>query len=226
MTLSRQEVYVTGGRVNQKARTRQALIDAALALAREGKSPTMAEVADVALVSVPTAYRYFADAQQLWLEVAAHTSVPPEPTPDAFASLPDDDVAARVDLVVQKLGWLMLDDESVWRNVVMATLQHWFAQADLPEAQRRPVRSERRMNWINAALEPLHGQLPDATIRQLTMALALVFGTEAMITLRDVCRLETDEAKQIMQWASRAVLMAAIDATGRGGRAKGSRSGR
>lgn len=210
MSVSRQEDYVTEGRVNQKVRTRLALIDAALRLAREGRSPTIAEVAQAALVSVPTAYRYFSDPQQLWLEVALHTKVPADPPADAFADLEEDDVVGRVDMMVQTLGWWMFDDEALWRNVVMATLQRWFAQAGVPEDQRMPVRSERRMTWIRAALEPLQGRLPDETVRRLTMTLALVFGTEAMITLRDVCHLQPDEAKQTMLWAARALLDTAL----------------
>lgn len=199
-----------GGRANQKARTRQALVDAALALAREGKSPTLTEVAAAARVSVPTAYRYFSDPQELWLEVALHSKVPPEPPADAFNDF-GDDVAGRVDMAIQTLGWWMFDEEALWRNVVVATLQRWFAQAGQPQDQHMPVRSDRRMTWINAALQPLRGKLPDHTLRRLTMALALTVGTEAMITLRDVCQLEPDEAKQTMLWAARALLKAALD---------------
>src|SRR5438045_3173451 len=52
-------------RANQKRRTRQALIDAAVALRNEGRDPGFAEVAERALVSRATAYRYFASVQAL-----------------------------------------------------------------------------------------------------------------------------------------------------------------
>ena len=113
--------------------------------------------------------------------------------------------------MIQTLGWRMLDEEALWRNVVVATLQRWFAQTGQPQDQRMPVRSERRMTWIRVALKPLEGKLPEDTLRRLTMALALTFGTEAIITLRDVCQLEPDEAKQTMLWAARGLLNAALD---------------
>ncbi|MDX6280359.1 MAG: hypothetical protein QOH03_1430 [Kribbellaceae bacterium] len=48
------------GRAQQKHRTRQALLDAYFALLREGgESPTVAQVAEKAGISVATAYRYF-----------------------------------------------------------------------------------------------------------------------------------------------------------------------
>ena len=212
MSFSRQEeTYMESGRANQKARTRQALVDAALALAREGKSPTITEVAAAARVSVPTAYRYFSDPQELWLEVALHSKVPSEPPADAFAHLAADDAAGRVDAAIQAIGWRMFDEEALWRNVVVATLQRWFAQAGQPQDQRAPVRSARRMTWITTALQPLRDKLPEGTLRRLTMALALTVGTEAMITLRDVCQLEPDEARQTMLWAARALVKAALD---------------
>src|SRR5512145_2055964 len=57
------------GRVNQKQRTRQALLAAAGELLAAGASPSLADVAEHALVSKATAYRYFASADALIAEV-------------------------------------------------------------------------------------------------------------------------------------------------------------
>ena len=46
-------------RVNQKARTRQAIVRAAGALLRDGRKPSLEEIAEAAQVSRATAYRYF-----------------------------------------------------------------------------------------------------------------------------------------------------------------------
>ena len=53
------------GRVNQKARTRAAIIEAARALIRADAEVTMPAVAQGALVSEATAYRYFPDLASL-----------------------------------------------------------------------------------------------------------------------------------------------------------------
>ena len=65
------------GRVNQKARTRAAIVAAARDLARGGAEITMPAVAQAALVSEATAYRYFPDLVSLLLE--ADESIWPEP---------------------------------------------------------------------------------------------------------------------------------------------------
>jgi hypothetical protein len=69
MIISRQDPSLKKGtRSNQKTRTRAALLQAATDLFREGRSPSMPEAADRALVSVATAYRYFSSAEDLWWE--------------------------------------------------------------------------------------------------------------------------------------------------------------
>src|ERR1700677_4778902 len=57
-----------GGRANQKARTRAAIVDACGELVRSGAEVTMPEVARRALVSEATAYRYFPDLISLLRE--------------------------------------------------------------------------------------------------------------------------------------------------------------
>src|SRR2546430_15278582 len=53
------------GRVNQKLRTRMAIVEASREVIRSGGPVTMPAVARAALVSEPTAYRYFPDLTSL-----------------------------------------------------------------------------------------------------------------------------------------------------------------
>src|SRR5450432_3450677 len=60
----------SGERVQQKSRTRSALLTAAVALVSAGGAPSVAEVADAARVSRRTAYRYFPTQEQLLVEAS------------------------------------------------------------------------------------------------------------------------------------------------------------
>ena len=71
------------GRSRQKLRTRRALIEAAGALIREGRTVTIAEAAEAAEVSLATAYRYFSSPQELLQETRLLIR-----TPDVTADLP------------------------------------------------------------------------------------------------------------------------------------------
>jgi AcrR family transcriptional regulator len=207
MALSRQEDSTSSagsaGRTNQKTRTRLALIAAAVELIREGKAPSIPIAAERALMSTATAYRYFPSAQALWEEASFeiidtwHVEQIDEV---------GDDPRDRLDAVVQGLGWQMLDDELPYRNLVRASLERWYEQSALPDTERMPVRQGRRMVYNRKVVEPLRDDLPDGAVDQLLNALALVWGTEAVLVLRDVCRLDTDEAKDTMLRAARWML--------------------
>jgi AcrR family transcriptional regulator len=63
------------GRVNQKRRTREAIVDAAVELMDQGVAPTVAQAAEAALVSRTTAYRYFPTQESLLLEISVNLDV-------------------------------------------------------------------------------------------------------------------------------------------------------
>ena len=64
------------GRVNQKRRTRRALLEAAMSLYEQGVDPTFGQVAERAMVSRATAYRYFSSVEALISEAIFERSVP------------------------------------------------------------------------------------------------------------------------------------------------------
>ena len=64
------------GRRNQRLRTRKDLLVAASKLLKLGRRPTLEEVAEAALVSRATAYRYFPRVEILLLEACFDLSTP------------------------------------------------------------------------------------------------------------------------------------------------------
>ncbi|MFJ2831316.1 TetR/AcrR family transcriptional regulator [Streptomyces sp. NPDC087263] len=195
------------GRRNQKMRTRRALIDAAAALIREGRSITISEVAERAQVSVATAYRYFSTPQDLVVETRTVVR-----GPEFLADLPADP-AERLDTVVSRTADAQLGDEALWRTLLKTSMERWFEQraagTDEPDGQH-PIRSRSRLDLTRTALEPLADTLPPELHRRLTMAVTLVYGVEAVISARDVCELDPEEAKDVMRWAAGALLEQAV----------------
>jgi len=196
------------GRQNQKMRTRRALIDAAVALVREGRTITISEVADRAQVSVATAYRYFSSPRDLLIETQTVTLAP-----EFLTDLPADP-AGRLDTVVSRTADAQLGDEALWRTLLKASMERWFEQAAETGDDETPIRSGSRLELTRAALEPLADTLPPDLHRRLTMAVTLVYGVEAVISTRDACGLERDEAKEVMRWAAGALLDHALREAG------------
>jgi AcrR family transcriptional regulator len=193
------------GRTNQKQRTRQALIDAAKALAENGRSLTIADVAEAAQVSTATAYRYFSNPNDLVLEAAVRAA----PVSKIMADLPADP-ADRIDEVVRRLAEFQFGDEALWRAMLRANLERWAQQAALEREERVPIRGRARMDMVQEALAPLAEKLAPELHRRLIMATMLVCGMEALVAARDACGLEPDEAIKVMRWAAQALVQVAL----------------
>jgi hypothetical protein len=71
-------------------------------------------------------------------------------------------------------------------------------------------RQNRRTEFIQTALAPARDCFDNATYRKLCAALALVFGVESMVVFRDVLQIDEPEAKEVENWAIRALTRAAL----------------
>jgi len=172
----------------------------------------MPDAAERALISVATAYRYFASADDLWFE-AAQAAVSFQPrlaeTDTAIEACGDDPVV-RLEALIRNVGFLMLDDQVPYRRLAKAALEQWFSLAESPTLEPAPVREGRRNRHIALVVEPLRGQLPDDDVDRLARALGLVVGTEAMIALTDGVGLDVADAKDTMLDAARWILTGAL----------------
>lgn len=197
-------------RANQKQRTRAAIVEAASRLLREGGAPpSVAQAAEAARVSRATAYRYFPTPDSLLLEVAAVTPAV-APVEQVLASLDTGDVAQRLARLQDAFHRVALAEEVQMRTALRAYLDAWLA-GQRAGGTAAPVREGRRMRWLDTVLEPVRGQLPAKSLRRLKAALALTLGMDAIVVLKDVCRLRDAEALDVLTWAARALLQAGLD---------------
>jgi AcrR family transcriptional regulator len=187
-----------GGRANQKRRTRQALIDAALALRESGRDPSFAEVAEHALVSRATAYRYFPSVEALLSESAAERAM--QPLERVWRA--GEDPEAAIGRAARELNRILADDEVGLHVMERSFMAVWL---DGPGGARAP-RPGRRLRYIRPIVDALKEELPPAARRRLVQALAMVMGTEAVLALRDVAGAGVDEALETSAWAARALL--------------------
>jgi len=193
--------YLETGRTGQKQRTRQALVAAARQLIAAGTAPSVDAAAAAAGIARATAYRYF--PTQLALLGAAH------PETAARSLLPDDapatDVPRRLDLVVTAFTQLIADTEAQQRTMLRLSLE-----PTRTEASDLPLRQGRAIGWIAEALEPLRGQLRDAELERLILAIRSAIGIEARVWLTDVAGLSSQDALDTMRWSAQSMLQAAM----------------
>jgi AcrR family transcriptional regulator len=192
------------GRPNQKTRTRKDLLQAASRLMKQGRTPTLEEIAEEALVSRATAYRYFPSVEGLLVEAAVDIAVP-EPG-EFFRDDASRDPVSRLQRVESALYDMILANEPLLRTMLAHTIQQG-SQGDA--SGKLPMRQNRRTPLIEAALEPARHQFKPAALRELTRALALIMGPEATIVVKDVLQLDDADARKVKRWAIRALVEAA-----------------
>ena len=174
------------GRMNQKIRTRQAIIDACRGLIRTGSDVSVPEVARIALVSEATIYRYFPDLPSL--VNTAIIGLWPGPAealaPIAHSTNPVERIVFAAEIFLRRV----LAYQGAVRAMIAATITQPEGPATRPKL---------RFAWIDEALAPAEATLAptDAeTFTRLKRDLAVVVSAEALFTLTDLCGLSPDEA--------------------------------
>jgi AcrR family transcriptional regulator len=192
------------GRPNQRRRTRKALLEAAARLMKDGRQPTLEEVAEEALVSRATAYRYFTGIEPLIVEAGLDLAMP---DPGLFAGDDCTDPVARVERAEAAVDEMVRANEAALRTMLVHALQQGLNGGGAGEL---PARQNRRTPLIEAALAPARRRMDPIGYERLVTALALIVGTEARIVFRDVLQIDDDSARAVKSWAIRALVETAL----------------
>lgn len=199
------------GRVNQKRRTRAAIVAACQELITAGADINMPAVARAALVSEPTAYRYFPDLASLLEEALA--GIEPDPAAALAAAADPADPVERVAYAAELLAKLVIQRQGAIRALISISIARGTA---------RQVRPGHRFALIDQALTPLtapNSGISKATLEQLRRALAVVISAEAVLTLTDLYGLDPGAAIASIVHTARLVTEATL-ATSRSGHAR------
>jgi AcrR family transcriptional regulator len=192
--------YEATGRVNQKARTREALIAATRELLARGVLPTMEGAAAAAAISRTTAYRYFPSLRELI--VAAYPHVEQR---SLLGPNPPEDSVARLEIVAENHTRRILANEPQMRAVLRLSLEG-VRPAELP------MHRGSRVAWVEDALAPLRGKLPDDQLRRLIHGICATLGIEAFVWLTDIAGVPREEAAAIIRTNALGLLRAALAA--------------
>jgi AcrR family transcriptional regulator len=187
-------------RHRQKNRTRRALLDAAAELMRQGREPTVAEVAQVGEVSRATAYRYFPTQESLLVEMRMFAPEGPLEMFDRVV-LESGDPVERVGVLAREVSEWALQNEPALRTLLRLSL-------DPETGVRRPGH---RILWIAEALQPLQGKVDGATLDRLSSALTMLLGIDPIVPLRDFAELPPARAVEVIEWAARTLVRSVLD---------------
>lgn len=211
MATTKSVVKASEGRVAQRRRTRRAIVDAAAKLLADGKSPTVADVAQAADVSRRTVYMYFPTLEQLLVD-AALGSISRDTVDAALDALDAKgvvNVEQRVDTLARAMQSLSIQTEQQGRTIMRLTADGNRSGGE----HATPRRGYRRVEWVERALAPARGRLSPARFERLVSAVTLVVGFEAFVVQRDIRGLSLDDATELSAWSARALVRAALAET-------------
>lgn len=194
----------TTTRDNQRRRTRKDLLQAAARLMKEGRLPTLEDVAEAALVSRATVYRYFQNIESLLVEAPIEGAMPEAAT--FFRDDSTDDPIERMNQVDTAVADVIAANEPALRMLLMNSLQLRLKNGD----QNVPARQNRRAPLIAAALRPAEDRFDPATFDLLNKALALAIGPESMVVFRDVLQVDEAEARKVRRWMISTLITATL----------------
>ena len=192
----------SNGRTNQKARTRQAIVNACVELIRRRQPVTMPEVAKAAMVSEATAYRYFPDLASLLAKALVEDWTTPT---EALAPVAgSNDPVERVAFATRFLLNGVAERQAVVRSMISATISQ-------PELSGR-ARPGIRFGLIEYALTPFFDvfEANPELLAQLRLDLAVAVSAEALFSLTDLCGLSIEDAIDSAEKTARTLTSAAF----------------
>lgn len=179
---------------NKRRRTREAILSGARALMQRGEAVTVAAAAAEEGVSRATAYRYFSDPQVLASEAGLAVEVLPYETVVVDAKTP----RTRAIAVSLYIFDFSVAHEAAFRQFLARNLDAWVAHGP---GDRRGAR---RVDMFRAALEG--AALTKAQTNRLVTALTASTGSEAMIALHDIAKVDTPTARAAVKEIAEALL--------------------
>jgi AcrR family transcriptional regulator len=180
------------------------LLDEAVRLVRRGRIPSVAEVAHSAGVSRATAYRYFPSRSKLVSAVIAEALAP------VRRAVPQTgDAKARLRELVDRTYSRFRHYEPHMRAALQLALEHQSLEA-AGLLEEEPFRRGQRTEILATTISPLRKKLDPGTYRRLLRALAVVYGIEPMIILKDICHASDRETEAVVRWMMDALVEAAL----------------
>jgi hypothetical protein len=122
----------------------------------------------------------------------------------------------RLLTLVDRFNPIVFTEEVSLRTALRTYLDTWLENRG-QDGSALPVREGRRMRWLDKVLHPVRRELTAAQFHRLRCALALTMSIDAVVVMKDVCRIKSDKAAlDVLRWAAAALLRAGLAArTGR-----------
>jgi hypothetical protein len=164
-------------------------------------TPTLEAAAAEASVGRTTAYRYFPNSRALLAATFPETEMD-----SLLGAEPPEDPLARLEIVAESLTRRIVEHEPEYRTQLRLALE-----GESAGGESVPLRRGRRIEWVEDALAPLRGRMPEDELRRSVYGIGATIGIEALVWLTDMGGLSREEAVEVMRWNARTLLRPALE---------------
>lgn len=188
------------GRVQQKLKTREAILLTAQSLMESTTDFTLEDIAEHADISRATVYRYFSNVDVLCAEAALNLHV--KSTNDLLEEVKHLNMHETLIHIQEYFNQLASDHEMAFRKYLSVVLD----ESTQNENQKTTLRGARRPVVLEAAMQPYLKNMSPETSSNLMYIVTVLSGIEALVANKDVNGLDNDESSHLLQWALEMIL--------------------
>lgn len=191
-----------------RRRTLERLTNAALKLYQEKKFPTPEEITKEADYAKVTLKSYFSSHSE-FIEYVVKQVIGSFVTPEVGKNAEEN--------VTELFHWgygEIVEHEALMRDALRISQQRWLAAGKQETNDDEPVgtmlKKSNRKASLSLALAPLEESLPKETLHRLVMLFSVLYGTEALVVLKDTFGLSQEEIADLTSWGARLLIRQAL----------------
>ena len=186
------------GRSEQKQKTRRKILDTTKDLLHKGEKLSLEDVAKASKISRATIYRYFSNIDILCSE--ASLDIFTLSTETIFQEIKHLPIIERILYIQNYFNDLAINNEPAFRKYLSIYLN------EDASIKKESLRGSRRTAALKLALIPYKSDLDPAIYNHIINVSTSLMGIEPIITTKDVCCLDSEEAKESLAWGLKIIL--------------------
>ncbi|WP_026914136.1 TetR/AcrR family transcriptional regulator [Christiangramia portivictoriae] len=195
--MSRQ--YIQRGRKTQKLKTRDKILRSTQKLLERNKDLSLEDVAKEAEISRATIYRYYSSIDVLAAEAVLDLNT--KSSEDLYEEVAGKGLEDAIFSIQDYYNQLTIDNESGFRKYMSVILNNEHSDK---------MRGARRKKSLMMLLENKAEHMSAQEKENLANIATLLMGVEAFVVTKDVCGLDNEASKKLLNWGMEKLLQSIL----------------
>ncbi|MCP9198672.1 TetR/AcrR family transcriptional regulator [Gramella sp. GC03-9] len=193
------EKYIGTGRKNQKLKTRDKILESTQSLMENSENLTLEDVAKKAGISRATIYRYYSKIEILVAEAVLDLNT--KSTEEIIEDVRHMELDKAIIAIQDYYNNLTIDHEAGFRKYMSVVLN---------AEQSKKMRGARRKKTLQKLFKDKAKHLSASERENLANLATVLMGIEAFVVTKDVCDLDNQQSKEVLNWGLKQVLQSVL----------------